>query len=311
MGQEVEKRYETVRLTNDQIALIKRTVAKGATDDELKIFTMIASKYGLDPFLKEIWFIKRAKKEKKMVGGREQWDYKRLPNGDIDYSTAETLIMTSRDGYLKIAQSSPDFIGIIGFAVRDGDSFEIDAEHYRVMHRFGGERGKIIGAWSKVDRAGRQPVIQFADFSEYNDSKSTTWQKYPSAMILKVAEVLALKRQFGINGLVTQEELSVFPDEIIPVEKPETPEKPITETPVSPADNEKLAIKRKQIHDMIDQLSAGDKDAYSAMVIRYSAFEKDNKTIAKDDLEDIKNERWLNAVYGKVKKEYENWIADK
>lgn len=193
------------KYNQDQIDLIKNTIAKGATDDELAMFTAIAQKYNLDPLIKEIWFIKRAKKVKNTAG---DWDYKRDKAGNIDYTGAETLIMTSRDGYLKVAQRDDNFDGIISFAVREGDIFEIDAENYKVSHKFGAKRGPIIGAWAKVDHKKRRPVIVFCDFREYNDAKSTTWQKYPTAMIMKVAETLALKRQFGISGLVTREEMT-------------------------------------------------------------------------------------------------------
>ena len=37
----------------DEIALIKNTIAKGATDDELRMFLYLAKQYGLDPFKKE------------------------------------------------------------------------------------------------------------------------------------------------------------------------------------------------------------------------------------------------------------------
>ena len=146
--------------------MIKNTIAKGATNDELSMFTMLAQKYSLDPFLKEIWFIKRTKKVKDNKGN---WDYPRLANGEIDYSNADTLIMTSRDGYLKIAQRDDNFDGIISFPVRE-DLFEVDAENYKVTHKFGVKRGKIIGAWCKVDHKKRKPVIVYADFSEYNSS---------------------------------------------------------------------------------------------------------------------------------------------
>lgn len=203
--------------SQEQVDLIKNTVAKGATNDELAMFVGIARKYGLDPFVKEIWFIKRAKKVKDRSGN---WDYKRLENGEIDYSDAETMMMTSRDGYLKVAQRDPLFDGIISFAIREGDLFEIDAENYKVTHKFGMKRGPIIGAWAKVDHKNRKPVISFADFKEYNQANSTTWKQYPSAMIQKVAEVLALKRQFGISGLVTQEEINYKMEDI---QEPETP----------------------------------------------------------------------------------------
>lgn len=190
--------------TREQIELIKRTVAKGATDDELKMFIHLAKTYDLDPFLKEIWFIKRVKK---VPNGKGGWDYPRLPNGEIDYSNAETVIMTSRDGYLKAAQREPDFQGLISFAVREGDVFEIDAENYKVTHKFGAKRGAILGAWARCDRKGRMPSICYVDFKEYNTPNSTVWKQYPSAMIQKVAEVFVLRRQFNINGLVAQEEM--------------------------------------------------------------------------------------------------------
>lgn len=193
-------------LTPAQIELVKRTVAKGATDDELQMFLHLANKYSLDPFAKEIWFIKRVKKVQSKDG---KWDYPRLANGDIDYSEADApTMMTSRDGYLKIAQSHADYEGLISFPVREGDIFEIDAINYTVSHKFGAKRGKIIGAWARCDRAGYKPQITFVDFEEYNDDKSTTWKKYPSAMIQKVAETFVLKRQFSVSGLVSQEEMN-------------------------------------------------------------------------------------------------------
>jgi phage recombination protein Bet len=197
--------------TMEQIELIKNTIAKGATTDELAMFTGIAQRYGLDPFLKEIWFIKRAKKTQ--INGK--WEYKKLANGEIDYTGASTLIMTSRDGYLKIAQRDPNFVGILSFAICEGDLFEIDAENYKVTHKFGSKRGKVMGAWCKVDHKARKPVITYVPLEEYFDGKSDVWKQYTTAMIIKVAEVLALKRQFGISGLVTAEEVSNKIDETI------------------------------------------------------------------------------------------------
>lgn len=196
-----------MEFTEDLKKTIRETVAKGATEKELDMFLYLCQKYDLDPFLKEIWFIKRVKKVKKSDGS---WDYPRLPSGEVDYGQGETIIMTSRDGFLKIAQRHPEYSGPpIAFAVCEGDEFEIDAENYRVRHKFGAKRGKIIGAWAKCDRKGKTPAIWFAPLSEYYDEYSNIWKRYTSAMIVKVAEVFVLKRQFGITGLVAEEELNL------------------------------------------------------------------------------------------------------
>ncbi|MFA7205630.1 MAG: RecT family recombinase [Saccharofermentanales bacterium] len=173
--------------TERQIEAMKHTVAKGASQAEFEMFIYLATKYKLDPFLKEIFFIPGNMK----------------------------TILTSRDGYLKVAQSHKDFEGIRSMAVREEDDFEIDLEHDTIKHKFGkGKRGRIIGAWAIVYRKNRKPVIAFADIDEYMGNTGP-WKKYTSAMICKCAEAFALKRQFAISGLVTMEEMDVEAPEII------------------------------------------------------------------------------------------------
>lgn len=184
----------------EAIDTIKATVAKGATDAELEMFLHLANRYGLDPFAKEIWCTKY------------------LKDGQ-NPATVPATIIVSRDGYLKAAQMDGDFDGIASGVVKAGDDFAFDPAAGSVKHRFGVQRGEILGAWAVVHHKRRRPVACFAEFGEYR-GRSPIWQNYPSAMIQKVAEVQALKRQFGLSGLVSKEEIDHQVDDAPDVQRP-------------------------------------------------------------------------------------------
>jgi phage recombination protein Bet len=167
--------------TEAQKTLLKNMYAKKCTDDEFATFLHLAQTYQLDPIAREIWCIK-------------------LKDGD------PALIMTSRDGYLRIAQRDPSFIGLHAAAVREGDHFEFEPATGNVIHKFGAKRGPLVGAWAIAKHALREPVARFVDIREYNKGVNA-WATYPSVMIEKVAETIVLKRQFGINGITTREEM--------------------------------------------------------------------------------------------------------
>lgn len=177
----IEKDTKDTNMQN-KLDLIKRTVARGATNDEFQMFMHRANKYKLDPILKEIWFIK--------------YDDKSAPN-----------IMTSRDGYLAIANRDEHFDGMISDVVHENDEFEKMPDG-TVKHKYTcKDRGKIIGAYALGYRDDRKiPIYTFAPYLEYKKN-SNTWTQYPSAMILKVSEAMMLKRLFSISGLVTKEEI--------------------------------------------------------------------------------------------------------
>jgi len=174
------KSSELISFTKKEVETIKRTVASDANQDELRMFLHIAKSYGLDPFNKEIFF----------------WKIKGKPT-----------IMTSRDGYLKIADRHKEYNGLVSDVVRENDKFIRKAQG--IDHEYGTKRGDIIGAYALVYRKDREyPVYVFAPFKEYF-AGTRVWSQYPSAMILKVAESMALKRAFTVSGLVTAEEMDV------------------------------------------------------------------------------------------------------
>ena len=176
----------TIDFSQQELEVIKRTVAEGATDDEIMMFMHLCRTYCLDPFNREIWFIKYAKQGQ-------------------DLKKVEPTIMTSRDGYLKIADRNPMFDGLVSDVVCQHDKFKRTIEG--VEHEYSANRGAITGAYALVYRKDRKyPIYVFAPIAEYRGN-SPIWSKYPSAMILKVAESMALKRAFTVSGLVSKEEM--------------------------------------------------------------------------------------------------------
>ncbi len=140
------------------IETIKETVCKGATPAQFRMFLEVCRGTGLNPFLKEIYFVPS-------VG-----------------------VMAARDGYLRVANQHPQFDGMETRVERDEKNIPI----------------KAVCTVYRKDRS--HPIICEAYYNEYR-KPGNVWATYPSAMIAKVAEVLALKRSFAINGVVTEEEI--------------------------------------------------------------------------------------------------------
>lgn len=169
----------------DSLDHIRKAAAQNATDDEFKTFMYLCTTYNLDPLKKEIYFIKYA--------GR-------------------STIITSRDGYLKIANLNENFDGIESDVVYQGDV--LNKKDDGSLHiSYGPEhlafdKSKLTGAFCSVFRKDRtKATTVFVSIKEYYKKDAPIWQQYTNAMILKVAEAMALKRAFAISGLVTREEI--------------------------------------------------------------------------------------------------------
>lgn len=178
-----------ITFTQEHLELIKKTcVPAKANDEHIDLFIYVCQKYGLDPLTKEI-----------VLDIRE----------NTKTGEKKAVIITTRDGYLKAAMQDPAYNGVNGGVIRENDTFEVDPIAGILKHSFGVKRGKIVAAWAVAKAKNRDPIICTADYSEYYaaNSKSYTWQDYPSAMIQKVAEIMTMKRQFNITGLVGEEEI--------------------------------------------------------------------------------------------------------
>ena len=255
---------ELISFTQKEVETIKRTVASDANTDELRMFLHIAKTYGLDPFNKEIFF----------------WKIKGKPT-----------IMTSRDGYLKIADRHQEYNGLVSDVVRENDKFRRKAQG--IDHEYGTNRGDIIGAYALVYRKDREyPVYVFAPFKEYF-AGTRVWTQYPSAMILKVAESMALKRAFTVSGLVTAEEMDVQRLNEKDKEKPRRPFKKKKkaddkkDTQIDIDIEAELSEREKEIKDLIGNDKGLRKDLFTYLreVKEKEGLDKE-KHISIDDLSD-------------------------
>jgi phage recombination protein Bet len=180
---ELHKGDQDGRLTGDQVALLKRTIAAGTSDDELALFVQTCDRTGLDPFARQIFAVMRNQKDRKTGN----W-------------TQVMTIQTSIDGYRLIAQRTGQYAG-------------------QTPKEWCGKDGKWVDVWlaSTPPAAARvgvyrqgfaEPLFAVALWSEYSQDNQM-WKKMPALMLAKCAESLALRAAFPaeMSGIYTAEEM--------------------------------------------------------------------------------------------------------
>ena len=164
--------------SREQIDLIKKTVARGTTDEELQLFLYTAKRLGLDPLARQIHAVKR---------GQGQG--------------ATMSIQTGIDGYRLVAERTlkyapgkkPEFTYYEDKKLESATAF--------VMKQ------TVDGKWHEVSAtAYYDEYVQV----KYDGTPNSMWKKMPRAMLSKCAEALALRKAFPaeFSGVYTHEEMA-------------------------------------------------------------------------------------------------------
>lgn len=172
--------------TPEQVSLIRNTIAKGATDDELRLFIAVAGRTGLDPFTRQIHCVKR-------------WD--------SNAGREVMAIQTGIDGYRLIAARTGEYAGQDPPQWCGPDGVWVD-----VWLSDSPPAAARVAVYRK-DR--ERPTVGVARWRAYCQTKkggepNSMWQRFSAEMLAKCAEALALRKEFpqDLADLYTDAEVS-------------------------------------------------------------------------------------------------------
>lgn len=235
--------------SRDQLDLLKRTIAKGTTDDEFALFIATSTRLGLDPFARQVFAVKR-------------WDRKE--------GREVMSVQVSIDGFRAIASRTNDLDGQDGPYWCGEDGLWVDVW----LHEEAPKAAKVC-----VYRKGcSRPFTGIATFDSYvqtnKDGKpNNMWTRLPDTMLAKCAEALALRKAFPseLSGVYTQDEMMQAENDNRPAQ-PETDAIDVdTLSTLDAVDNAESLAALDTLLPTLTKLAAAEKDEARR---RYSAKKK-------------------------------------
>lgn len=202
--------------SREQVELIKRTLAKGATDDELKLFLAQCARTGLDPFDRQIYFVRR-----------RQW------NKDTGQYEMVGQTQISIDGLRVVAERTSEMDGeVVEWCAQDGVWRDV------WLDKAPPAAARVI-VYRKGCTHGFPAVARYDEYVQAKDGKPVgLWAKMAALMTAKCAGALALRKAFPrqLSGLYTPDEMAQVESTPAPPARPSVPKSAVAQPPLSPAD---------------------------------------------------------------------------
>lgn len=265
---------DTTDWTPERIELIKRSICpRGITDDEFLLFIEQCKRSGLDPLLKQAFCVPRSVKIS-AKGQPERWATKH------EFQPSEA-------GMLTRAESFPDYGGIESAEVYAEDPIVIDYGAGTVDHKVNPaqRKGMLVGAWARVVRNGKRPVVVWVDFAAANQP-TPLWGKMPAVMVRKCSRVAALRTAYpaAFGGLYVAGER---PDDVETGEDVEAPVVVTREKPALPSPAPREVLVTSVAREAVTLSRAGDFDKAADVLNRALTSDRDPGT---DDVDPIEAE---------------------
>jgi len=172
--------------TPERVELLKRTIAKGASDDEFAFFLAICRRTGLDPFTNQIYLVPRWDRQARREVRRPQ---------------------VGIDGMRLVAQRSGDYAGQTRteWCGPDGAWFDV------WLHREPPAAARV-GVYRRGFVEALTATALWREYCPVDKEGSPTrqWAQMPALMLAKCAEALAIRRAFPaeLSGVYTSEEMA-------------------------------------------------------------------------------------------------------
>lgn len=182
-----ERSLEDDYFTRQQLDILKNTICKGASDDEFQIFKMACIKTRLDPFMKQIYAVKRKCKK---------------PDG----TWGEVMsIQTGIDGYRLIADRTGKYVP------GQEPTFKVDDKGNLISATAYIKKMTSDGTWHTVSASAYyEEYCQTINDRNTGEKKPTgMWTNMAFTMLAKCAEAQALRKAFPaeMSGVYTKEEM--------------------------------------------------------------------------------------------------------